>query len=62
MVTNVTNQSATLPELSEPERACLALAWERMLAGTSPVGAVVVDAAGPIVGRRPGGGSRLAAV
>lgn len=33
MVTNVTNQSATLPELSEPERACLALAWAAMLAG-----------------------------
>jgi tRNA(Arg) A34 adenosine deaminase TadA len=49
-VTAVTNQSASLPELTEPERACLALAWEAMLAGASPVGAVVVDAHGAIVG------------
>lgn len=37
------------PELSEPERACLTLAWEAFLAGTNPVGAVVVDTAGRIV-------------
>jgi tRNA(adenine34) deaminase len=49
-VTAVTNQSAALPELSEPERACLALAWDAMLAGTNPVGAVVVDPDGVIVG------------
>jgi len=48
-VTAVTNQSASPPELSEPERACLALAWEAMLAGANPVGAVVVDAGGAIV-------------
>jgi tRNA(adenine34) deaminase len=48
-VTTVTNQSALLSELSEPERACLALAWEALLAGTNPIGAVVVDAAGTIV-------------
>jgi tRNA(adenine34) deaminase len=51
IVTTVTNQSALLPELSEPERACLALAWEAMLAGTNPIGAVVVDPAGNIVAR-----------
>jgi tRNA(Arg) A34 adenosine deaminase TadA len=38
-----------MPDLSEPERACLALAWEAMLAGTNPVGAVVVDGDGTIV-------------
>jgi hypothetical protein len=39
-----------MPGLSEPERACLALAWEAMVAGTNPaVGAVVVDGAGTIV-------------
>jgi tRNA(adenine34) deaminase len=48
-VTIVTNQSVLLSELSEPERACLALAWEAMLAGTNPIGAVVVDADGTIV-------------
>jgi tRNA(adenine34) deaminase len=49
IVTTVTNQSALVPELSEPERACLALAWEALLAGTNPIGAVVVDGAGTIV-------------
>jgi tRNA(Arg) A34 adenosine deaminase TadA len=48
-VTTVTNQPALLSELSEPERACLALAWEAMLAGTNPIGAVVVDPDGMIV-------------
>jgi tRNA(Arg) A34 adenosine deaminase TadA len=48
-VTIVSNQSALLSELSEPERACLALAWEALLAGTSPIGAVVVDGDGAIV-------------
>ena len=47
-MTTVTNQSA-LPELSEPERACLALACDALLAGTNPIGAVVVDADGMIV-------------
>ena len=42
-----------MPDLSEPERACLALAWEAMVAGTNPVGAVVVDGAGTISCRRP---------
>jgi tRNA(Arg) A34 adenosine deaminase TadA len=50
-VTTVTNQPALLSELSEPERACLALAWEAMLAGTNPIGAVVVDPDGMIVAR-----------
>jgi len=47
-LTTVLNQSHE-PELSEPERACLALAWEAFLAGTNPVGAVVIDASGRIV-------------
>ena len=38
-----------MPDLSEPERACLALAWEAMVAGTNPIGAVVVDGDGTIV-------------
>jgi tRNA(adenine34) deaminase len=50
-VTTVTNQPALLSELSEPERACLALAWEAMLAGTNPIGAVVVDPDEVIVAR-----------
>jgi tRNA(adenine34) deaminase len=48
-VTIVSHQSALLSELSEPERACLALAWEALLAGTNPIGAVVVDGGGAIV-------------
>jgi tRNA(Arg) A34 adenosine deaminase TadA len=44
IVTNVPD------ELSPPERACLELAWQALLAGTIPVGAVVTDAAGAIVG------------
>lgn len=48
-MTTVLNQSELLPELSEPERACLALAWEALLAGTNPIGAVVVDADGAII-------------
>jgi tRNA(adenine34) deaminase len=56
--------------LEEPWRECLRLAWEAFRAGTIPVGAVVVDGAGRIVGRgrnrifaeRDGGlaGTRLA--
>lgn len=38
-----------MPDLSEPERACLALAWQAMVAGTNPIGAVVVDSDGAIV-------------
>jgi tRNA(adenine34) deaminase len=37
--------------LDEPWRECLRLAWEAYRAGTIPVGAVVVDGAGRIVGR-----------
>ena len=36
--------------LSGPEQACLELAWQAMLAGTIPVGAVVADASGRIIG------------
>ncbi|HXW47789.1 MAG TPA: nucleoside deaminase [Streptosporangiaceae bacterium] len=45
----MTNASSSLPALSDPERACLALAWEALLAGTMPIGAVVVDATGTII-------------
>jgi tRNA(Arg) A34 adenosine deaminase TadA len=38
-------------ELDEPWRAALELAWEAYLAGTIPVGSVVVDAEGNIVAR-----------
>lgn len=48
-MTTVTNQSSPLADLSEPERACLALAWDALLAGTNPIGAVVADADGRIV-------------
>ena len=48
-MTIVTSHPSLLPELSEPERACLALAWQAMLAGTNPIGAVVVDGDGRIV-------------
>lgn len=37
-------------ELSTAERACLELAWQALLAGTTPVGAVVTDADGVIIG------------
>lgn len=37
--------------LEEPWRACLELAWQAYLAGTIPVGAVVVDGDGRIVSR-----------
>jgi tRNA(Arg) A34 adenosine deaminase TadA len=39
------------PELDEPWRASLELAWEAYLAGTIPVGSVVVAADGRIVAR-----------
>lgn len=37
-------------ELSTAEQACLELAWQALLAGTTPVGAVVTDADGVIIG------------
>jgi tRNA(Arg) A34 adenosine deaminase TadA len=36
-------------ELSTAEWACLQLAWQALLAGTAPIGAVVTDAAGAII-------------
>ena len=36
-------------ELSAAERACLELAWQALLAGTAPIGAVVTDATGAII-------------
>jgi tRNA(adenine34) deaminase len=36
-------------ELSAAEWACLELAWQALLAGAAPIGAVVTDAAGAIV-------------
>lgn len=36
-------------ELTTAEWACLELAWQALLAGTTPVGAVVTDSAGAIV-------------
>jgi tRNA(adenine34) deaminase len=41
---------AGLEYLSAAELTCLELAWDALLAGTIPVGAVVVDAAGRIIG------------
>ena len=41
-------------ELSEPWAAALGLAWEAMLAGTTPVGSVVVNADRQIVTRGRG--------
>ena len=41
--------AAGLEQLPEPELACLELAWEALLAGTIPVGAVVVDPGGQII-------------
>jgi tRNA(adenine34) deaminase len=38
-------------ELPEPWHIAFALAWEALLAGSPPVGAVVVDADGGIIGR-----------
>jgi tRNA(adenine34) deaminase len=38
-----------LADLSGPERACLELAWQALLAGTIPIGAVVVDADGIVI-------------
>lgn len=35
--------------LSRAERACLELAWQALLAGTAPIGAVVTDATGAII-------------
>jgi tRNA(adenine34) deaminase len=39
-----------LEHLSAAELACLELAWDALVAGTIPVGAVVVDAAGQVIG------------
>jgi tRNA(Arg) A34 adenosine deaminase TadA len=41
-------------ELSEPWAAALELAWEAMLAGTTPVGSVVIDNGGKVVTRGRG--------
>ncbi len=41
---------AGFEHLSVPELTCLALAWDAMLAGTIPIGAVVTDEAGQIIG------------
>lgn len=40
----------SLADLSTPEQACLELAWQALLAGTVPVGAVVAGADGRIIG------------
>jgi tRNA(Arg) A34 adenosine deaminase TadA len=34
---------------SEAERACLELAWQALVAGTAPIGAVVTDATGAVI-------------
>lgn len=41
--------AAAAGELSTAEWACLELAWQALLAGTTPVGAVVTDSTGAIV-------------
>lgn len=41
--------ASVLANLSEPERACLELAWQALLAGTIPIGAVVADADGIVI-------------
>ncbi len=40
---------APAAELSTAEWACLDLAWQALMAGTAPIGAVVTDAAGAII-------------
>src|SRR6202162_4642364 len=45
---------ASMRNLSEPWEAALDLAWEAMLAGTTPVGCVVLDAKGEILTRGRG--------
>ncbi len=42
--------ASVLTELSGPEQACLELAWQALLAGTIPVGAVVADTDGAVIG------------
>jgi tRNA(Arg) A34 adenosine deaminase TadA len=49
-VASVTNAANSLDDILEPERQSLELAWQALLAGTTPVGAVVVDAAGTVIG------------
>src|SRR5579863_6519362 len=44
----------SMTNLSEPWEAALALAWEAMVAGTTPVGCVVLDAKGHIATRGRG--------
>jgi tRNA(Arg) A34 adenosine deaminase TadA len=41
--------ACVLADLSAPEQACLELAWQALLAGTIPIGAVVADADGIII-------------
>jgi tRNA(adenine34) deaminase len=41
--------ASVLANLTEPERACLELAWQALLAGTIPIGAVVADADGIVI-------------
>jgi tRNA(adenine34) deaminase len=41
---------AGLAHLSAPELTCFALAWDAMLARTIPIGAVVIDESGQIIG------------
>lgn len=41
--------ASVLANLSGPERACLELAWQALLAGTIPIGAVVADADGIVI-------------
>lgn len=39
-----------LADLSGPEQACLEFAWQALLAGSIPIGAVVADADGTVIG------------
>jgi tRNA(adenine34) deaminase len=41
--------ASVLADMSGPEEACLELAWQALLAGTIPIGAVVADADGVII-------------
>ncbi len=41
--------ASVLADLSGPEQACLELAWQALLAGTIPIGAVVADADGAVI-------------
>ena len=48
------DQDGGVEELSEPWCVALTLAWEAMLAGTTPVGSVVIDGEGLVVTRGRG--------